>query len=116
MIHIGTLKNSALRIARLAPNERYLVGSPAYIKRHGAPDKPGDLRQHACLALRENDEDVTLWHFARDRGKRAPDIIRIDPMLASNDGEVVKAWSLAGIGLILRSEWDVADDLRSGHV
>jgi DNA-binding transcriptional LysR family regulator len=116
MIHIGALKDSTLRMARLAPNERYLVASPAYVKRHGAPDAPGDLPRHACLALRENDEDVTLWRFARDRGKRSPDIVRIEPKLASNDGDVVKAWSLAGIGLMLRSEWDVADDLRSGRL
>jgi hypothetical protein len=24
---------------------------------------PGDLRQQSCIALRENDEDVTLWRF-----------------------------------------------------
>lgn len=116
MIHIGALKDSTLRMARLAANERYLVGSPAYLKRHGAPDEPGDLHRHACLALRENDEDVTLWRFTRDRGRRPPDIVRIEPKLASNDGDVVKAWSLAGIGLMLRSEWDVADDLRSGRL
>jgi DNA-binding transcriptional LysR family regulator len=37
----------------------------------------------------------------------------IDTCLASNDGEIVKAWALAGHGLIVRSEWDVSDDLRA---
>jgi DNA-binding transcriptional LysR family regulator len=34
--------------------------------------------------------------------------------LACNHGEVAVDWALAGHGLILRSEWDVAPYLRSG--
>jgi DNA-binding transcriptional LysR family regulator len=116
MIHIGALKDSTLRVLRLAPNQRYLCASPAYLSRYGSPAHPQDLHHHACIALRENEEDVTLWRFARERTKRAPDIIRIEPALASNDGDVVKAWALAGCGLIVRSEWDVAEDLKAGRL
>ena len=37
-------------------------------------------------------------------------------MLSSNDGDVVKAWALAGCGLIVRSEWDVAEDIAAGRL
>lgn len=40
--------------------------------------------------------------------------IRIRPRLASNDGRVVKQWALKGYGIMVRSEWDVAQELRSG--
>jgi DNA-binding transcriptional LysR family regulator len=115
MIHIGALKDSALRLQRLAPNERRLVASPAYLKRRGAPVRPRDLREHDCIALRENEEDVTLWRLSRPRPKSS-EVVRIEPMLSSNDGEVVKAWALAGCGLIVRSEWDVADDVSAGRL
>ncbi|WP_347337382.1 LysR substrate-binding domain-containing protein [Bradyrhizobium tropiciagri] len=116
MIHIGALKDSTLRLQRLAPNERFLCASPAYLKRWGTPARPQDLRLHQCIALRENEEDVTLWRFSRKRAASEPDVIRIEPMLSSNDGEVVKAWALADHGLIVRSEWDVAEDLAAGRL
>ncbi|KJC42951.1 LysR family transcriptional regulator [Bradyrhizobium sp. LTSP885] len=116
MIHIGVLKDSALQLQRLASNERYLCASPAYLKRKGAPVSPPDLRGHDCIALRENEEDVTLWRFSRKRAGSAPEVVRIEPTLSSNDGEVVKAWALADCGLIVRSEWDVAEDLAAGRL
>ncbi len=116
MIHIGALKDSTLRLQRLAPNERYLCASPVYLKRRGMPARPQDLRGHDCIALRENEEDVTLWRFSRKRAASEPDVVRIEPMLSSNDGDVVKAWALAHHGLIVRSEWDVAEDLAAGRL
>ncbi|MCC8984383.1 LysR family transcriptional regulator [Bradyrhizobium acaciae] len=116
MIHIGSLQDSTLRLLRLTPNERILCASPSYLKRRGTPSRPQDLRGHQCIALRENEEDVTLWRFTRKRAGSEPDVVRIEPMLSSNDGEVVKAWALADHGLIVRSEWDVAGDLAGGRL
>ena len=42
--------------------------------------------------------------------------LRIQPAMSSNDGEVIKQWALAGLGIIIRSEWDVAEDLRRGRL
>lgn len=119
-IHVGATAQVApgLIARRLAPNDRIVCASPAYLAAHGVPADPGDLRAHACIALRENDEDVTLWRFRREGAGTGPAEarVRIEPRLASNDGEVVRGWALAGRGLILRSEWDVADDLRAGRL
>lgn len=115
MIHVGQLRDSSLVAQRLAPNERFLCASPEYLARHGTPQSPADLRKHDCIALRENDEDVTMWHFASS-GRSEVSRVRIEPRLASNDGEVVRSWALAGMGLMIRSEWDVADDLRDGRL
>ncbi|TNC12841.1 LysR family transcriptional regulator [Methylobacterium terricola] len=114
-IHVGPIAHAApgLIARRLAPNDRLLCASPSYLAAHGHPACPGDLRAHACIALRENDEDVTLWRFRQDGTE---DRVRIEPRLSSNDGEVVRGWALAGRGLILRSEWDVAGDLRAGRL
>lgn len=112
-VHVGEGKDlpPSLSQRTLAPNRRILCAAPDYLARHPAPRTPEDLQQHVCIALRENDEDVTLWRF-RVRGGRESRV-RIEPALASNDGDVVRAWALAGHGVIIRSEWDVADDLRT---
>ena len=114
MVHIGELRDSTLVMHRLARNGRYLCASPDYLKRHGTPQHPDELRQHDCIALRENDEDVTRWRFLHRDGKLAA--LRIDPVLASNDGSVVRDWALAGMGILVRSEWDVADLLKQGRL
>lgn len=111
MIHIGELRDSALVGYPLAPNRRILCASPAYLARHGAPTKPEDLRTHDCIALRENDEDVTLWRFKQGRGPAVG--VRVSPILSSNAGETAVEWALAGHGIIVRSEWDVAAHLRA---
>ncbi|OAS26839.1 LysR family transcriptional regulator [Methylobacterium platani] len=114
-VHVGGIAQAApgLIARRLAPNDRVVCAAPAYLAGRAPPTAPADLRSHACIALRENDEDVTLWRFQRgDTEER----VRIEPRLSSNDGEVVRGWALAGRGVILRSEWDVADDLRAGRL
>ena len=116
-IHLGSLAevDPTLTVRQLAPNERIMCASPAYVAERGRPQTPADLKGHACIALRENEEDVTLWRMRPKAGK-AWESLRIAPSLASNDGEVVKAWAVAGRGVIVRSEWDVAEDLRAGRL
>lgn len=112
IVHIGQLKDSRRSMLKLAPNNRVLCASPEYLARNGHPVRPEDLRNFECAVLRENDEDVTLWRLTSD--SHQPAAVRVNPAIASNDGEVVRNWGLAGLGIILRSEWDVADDLNAG--
>ncbi|OZI60192.1 LysR family transcriptional regulator [Bordetella genomosp. 11] len=114
LVHIGELRDSALVMHRIAANRRILCAAPAYLRRRGMPARPEDLRTHECIALRENDEDVTLWRFTDARGETAS--VRIDPVLASTEGAVVHDWAVAGMGIMVRSEWDVAGDLRDGRL
>jgi DNA-binding transcriptional LysR family regulator len=101
-------------MVRLASNDRIACASPAYLAAHGEPAAPADLAAHSCLALRQNDEDVTLWRFMDRHRKTIP--VRITPAMSSNDGEAVRSWALDGLGIMVRSEWDVADDLRAGRL
>lgn len=114
IIHIGELRNSSRILVRLAPNQRIVCASPKYLASAGEPASPVELTSHACLALRENDEDVTLWRF-HGKGRKGA-AVRITPAMASNDGEAVRLWALEGLGIMVRSEWDVADDLRAGRL
>ncbi|MFC5080871.1 HTH-type transcriptional regulator DmlR [Vibrio thalassae] len=114
IIYIGELNDSSLKMITLAPNQRFLCAAPKYIERKGMPTNPNDLSRHDCIALRENNEDVTLWQFESEKGN--PDIIRITPTLASNEGRVIKDWAMLGLGIIMRSEWDVQPQLNSGDL
>lgn len=114
IVQVGPLADSALALRRLAPNRRILCAAPAYLAARGAPETPSDLERHVCGVIREDRADVTLWSFSATDGDTAT--VRVRPALVSNDGEVIKGWALAGLGIVQRSEWDVADDLRDGRL
>ena len=40
----------------------------------------------------------------------------LDRILPGADGEVAKQWALQGKGVIMRSEWDVAESLAAGRL
>ncbi|WP_271274139.1 LysR substrate-binding domain-containing protein [Aliamphritea hakodatensis] len=115
IIYIGALNDSSLKMITLRKNQRFLCASPQYIEEMGCPETPRDLLKHQCIALRENNEDVTVWQFTHQHtGKE--DVVRITPALACNEGRVIKDWARSGLGIIMRSEWDVQPQLESGEL
>jgi LysR family transcriptional activator of dmlA len=104
---------------RIARNQRVLAASPGYLERRGAPATVEALASHDCLVARENGEpgqrQHALWtlRHARD-GSTAR--VRVQGPLASNSGEMVRDWCLAGHGVMLRSLWDIAPQLASGEL
>jgi DNA-binding transcriptional LysR family regulator len=114
LVHLGAPPDSSFRLRCLAPNRRVLCAAPDYLAQHGTPTHPDDLRRHVCGVIREDEKDVSLWRFTLAQGESLT--VRIRPAFASNDGDVVTAWVLAGLGIVERSEWAVADDLRAGRL
>jgi DNA-binding transcriptional LysR family regulator len=101
-------------IARmLAPNRRLLCASPGYLAKHGTPRTPADLARHATIAIRQGDEGYGVWRLRS--GKRS-ETVKVHGPLSSNDGEIAVQWALAGHGIVLRAEWDVARYLKSGRL
>lgn len=114
IVHIGQLKESTLVQKKLASNRRFLCASPNYLACKGTPRHPEELCDHCCGVIRENQADVTMWGFTGAGGGRHS--VRIRPTFASNDGEVVKSWAAAGLGIVQRSEWNVAAELAEGRL
>lgn len=115
VVHIGPPGPLNQVVTTLAPNRRILCASPDYLAQNEALTRPQDLLRHRCLVVRENDEDVTLWRFKRLHSRDA-ETVRIDPAMSSNDGAVVRDWAVAGMGVAIRSEWHVAEDLAQGRL
>jgi DNA-binding transcriptional LysR family regulator len=51
----------------LIPINHLICATPEYLRQHGTPEKPEDLRQHSCISLGETPAD-SRWKF-RKRGK-----------------------------------------------
>lgn len=114
IIHIGPPGPMNQIVTTLAPNRRILCASPDYLADAAPIQSPSDLMRHRCLVVRENDEDVSLWRFLHP--SREPETVRIRPTMCSNDGAVVREWAVAGQGVAIRSEWNIAGDLAAGRL
>ena len=97
----------------LAPNRRLLCAAPAYLASHGEPRVPHDLARHDCIGIRQGDEAYGTWRLSL--GKRT-ETVKVRGNLSTNDGEIAVNWALAGHGIVMRAEWDIARYLRSGRL
>ncbi|TIO10113.1 MAG: LysR family transcriptional regulator [Mesorhizobium sp.] len=112
-IRYGNLPDSALTTRRLGPNRRLICCAPAYAERHGMPATPHDLAQYNCLALLRSDRIMDEWEFIKDGETMT---IRIQGDRMSSDGFALRQMAMEGVGLVRKSLWDVAGDLKSGRL
>lgn len=107
-VRYADLGDSSFVARRLAPDRRVLVGSPAYLERHGEPQSPDALDAHACLVVGTLD----LWTFQGPDG----DVIakRVAPSLRINDGGAVCAAARDGLGIAWMATWCAEEELRAG--
>ncbi|HYF53176.1 MAG TPA: LysR family transcriptional regulator [Salinarimonas sp.] len=107
-IRIADLSDSSLVARRLAANHRVLCAAPAYLARAGTPRRVDDLAGHVLLA-----HNAPEWRL---EGPDGPETVRVAGPLRTNSSEVVREAVLAGIGIALRSTWDVGPDLKAGRL
>lgn len=97
---------------KLCSSRALLVASNAYLKRHGTPEHPSDLAQHACLAyLRPG---PTVWQFER-AVRSGPERLNVTvqgPLRAGNS-EVLRDAALSGQGIALVPDFSAAAALRT---
>lgn len=110
-IRIGELEDSSLAARKLAPNRRVVCASPAYLARHGAPLRPEDLQNHNCVITQ--DFQMT-WEYRDPVGKRSS--VRVAGKYSCDNWEVLREWALAGLGIALKSTWDVRRQLEEGSL
>src|ERR1700758_4262311 len=61
-IRLGQFVAADMVAVPLTPPIRFvIVGSPAYLARRKQPERPDDLRQHACLRLRRSTGALAPW-------------------------------------------------------
>jgi len=110
-IRIAHLADSSLAARRLAPNRRVVCASPAYLERHGTPLTPHDLTRHNCLTA---NDFVMSWDYKEPDGRAGS--VRVTGRYACDNWEVLREWALAGMGVALKSTWDVHRHLEDGSL
>ena len=110
-IRIADLADSSLAARKLAPNRRVVCAGPAYLQRKGTPRTPEDLAQHNCLTT----TDFSMnWDYRDPDGKAGS--VRVTGRYACDNWEVLRDWAVAGLGIALKSTWDVRRHLEDGSL
>jgi DNA-binding transcriptional LysR family regulator len=110
-VRIAHLEDSSLTARKLAPNRRVVCASPAYLARHGTPRTPDELARHNCLTT----TDFAMnWDYKGPDGK--PGSVRVIGRYSCDNWEVLREWALAGLGIALKSTWDVHRLLVDGSL
>jgi DNA-binding transcriptional LysR family regulator len=97
-----------------------LCATQSYLDQNGTPKHPNDLLTHNGLFYQLRDIIHDTWIFSFDdkatQNKNAEYKIKMTGDRASNDGELVRRWCVAGKGLAVKSCLDMSADLLSGRV
>ena len=111
-IRIAALPDSSLVARRLCEMPRYLVGSPAYLNKHGRPKHPLHLAQHRCIGYSYT-TTPEMWRFTKN-GKSAT--VRPSGPLRVNNGDAMMPALVAGTGLGILPEFILRDALAGGRL
>jgi DNA-binding transcriptional LysR family regulator len=111
-VRIGKLDDSALVARVLGEVPRVVCASPSYLRRHGTPKAPDELREHECLRF-SGLTPGREWTFIRD-GKEVR--IAVGGRFGCNVGEPVIDAARAGVGVLMALGYQVAEDLAAGRL
>jgi DNA-binding transcriptional LysR family regulator len=112
-LRVGLPTDVSVIAKRILSTRRIVCASPSYLKRHGVPQRPEDLRQHDCIRLVRGRRVMDAWTF-QEGGKRFE--ITVSGALTTTSGEVIHNWVSAGRGIALKAAWDVQPDLEAGTI
>jgi len=107
-IRIGEVDAIDLHAKRIGTARRICVAAPRYLKRHGVPKTPSDLRAHSCI-LYTLLATGTTWPF-----KGMP--VKVAGRARGNSPEVVTAMAIHGLGIAMAPDYLFSEALASGSL
>ncbi len=111
-IRIAVQPGASLAVQRLCEMPRYLVGSPAYLDKHGRPKHPLHLTQHRCICYSYT-MTTEVWRFTK--GSRSASMRPSGP-LRVNNGDAMMPALIAGTGLGILPEFFLREALESNRL
>ena len=110
-VRIGAVRSQALIARRIGTTALVCCAAPSYLARRGAPSVPEDLARHACLTYAYS-PDRNVWRFT-DAGGTVHNVAVTGPA-HSNNGAMLSALGVAGLGIHMEPDFVVAPHVRTG--
>lgn len=106
-------ESASLIVHRLATAKRVLCASPKYLRQHGTPQHPDDLKQRSCLHYGYL-SNQNQWRLTGPQGTDYT--VTVQGKLCSNNGESLREATLKGLGIALLPTFIVGEDLKQGRL
>ena len=112
-LRIGKIGSQQLVGRKVGVTRLICCASPAYLERHGVPQKPEDLAGHACLTY-EYSPQKNVWLFRDASGSDRS--VRIDGPVHANNGRLLVALAVAGVAITIEPDFIVGPEVRAGRL
>lgn len=112
VIRIAELGDSSLIARKIAPCKRVFCASPDYLKQNGVPLVPQDLAIHHCL-IYSNELKPDTWML---HGPNGTESIKVNGPVCADNGDILKAAAIAGLGITLLPTFIVGSDISAGRL
>jgi DNA-binding transcriptional LysR family regulator len=109
-IRTGALRDSSLIARKICDVHRVICASPMYLKKHGSPRTPKDLRQHNCISI-SGAPQLRRWAFDTSNGIETIDV---SGNVNANNAETLLQLAATGVGIIRLADVIVSDGIRAG--
>jgi len=111
-IRIGDLPDSSLIARKLASVSIVAVASPTFLKKHGTPKTPEDLK--ALRELQYGHRSTSTWPYKGPNGIEGK--IEMKPRLRATNGEFLRDAAIAGEGVLIEPRFIIYESLRDGSL
>ncbi|MFP2770537.1 LysR family transcriptional regulator [Oceanisphaera sp. KMM 10153] len=112
-LRYGSPKESNLYGFKICEVQGILCAAKTYLQQYGTPAHPQELTTHNGLFYQLHDILHDVWSFTQDGQSHR---VKMTGNRASNDGDLVRRWCVAGSGMAVKSSLDMAEDLLAGRV
>jgi DNA-binding transcriptional LysR family regulator len=110
-IRVMGAEDSDLIARRLARCHHVLIASPDYLQNAPPLNKPNDLKNHACMLYAFTAGGV--WPLSKNGLDHS---VKINPMLVSNNPEVLLQAAINGVGVSIMPTFIASDAIRRGDL
>ena len=111
-VRVGDLPNSSLIARKIATMSMVVAASPTYLKEHGEPQTPDDLKAHK--ELRYGYRPASAWSYKTPDGVEGQ--IEMTPRLRATNGEFLRDAAIAGEGILIEPRFIIFENLRDGSL
>lgn len=113
-VRVGHIRDSTLAVRRLCRTRFVSCASPAYLRKHGEPRTPAELKMHRCMGyFIPQTGRYREWEFVVNAVERSR---AVHGNLNINSGEALLDAMLAGGGIATIATFVVADAVRRGDL
>lgn len=104
--------SATLMVQRLSRARQLVCASPGYLRRHGEPRAPEDLRRHDCIVYSRGREPG-VWSFASPDG---PTSVEVQGRLVVDNSMAIREVLLRDLGIARLPAFYVGPEIRSGRL